>query len=268
MQCWQIADYTVLKSNILAFRKVLRQQNRFSSRRERSTNMKFHGFVSKSTPGLQIRYISLTFSIWQRISRFCFVFLDCWSDFDAVRLFWKLRCCSWGLCRLEWSNTASVRLYGGQTCQHLSTLSPGRKCWQVLTNNRFRVFKNQNHKKSFCTFFIYIMIEAWFKFERNWSIKYFFLAAPGFLISIKIWEKVLTSVDTFGCRTTSPIQCSEIPVRTVLKSNISAFRKVLRHQNRFTSQRERSKNVEFHVFSSKSTPGLQISSNTTYFNDL
>ena len=38
---------------------------------------------------------------------------------------------------------------------------------------------------------------------------------------------VLTSVDTFGCRA----------------SGISAFRKVVRHQNRYSSRRERSKSV-------------------------
>ena len=54
-----VADCTVLKSNISAFRKVLRHQNRFSSRRERSKNVKFDGFWTKSTLALQIRFISM-----------------------------------------------------------------------------------------------------------------------------------------------------------------------------------------------------------------
>ena len=69
------------------------------------------------------------------------------------------------------------------------------------------------------------------------------------------------SVDKCGhvcSRATSRIQSSEILDCTVLKTNISAFRKVLRHQNRFTSQRERSKNVRFIGFWSKSTLGSQI----------
>ena len=70
--------------------------------------------------------------------------------------------------------------------------------------------------------------------------------------------EVLTSVNTFGCRTTLSMQCSEILGSTVLKTHISAFRKVLRHQNRSYSQRERSKTVRFDGFCSKSTPGLQI----------
>ena len=58
-QCWRIGDCTILKSNISAFRKVLRHQNRFSSRRERSKNVKFDGFWTKSTLALQIRLISI-----------------------------------------------------------------------------------------------------------------------------------------------------------------------------------------------------------------
>jgi len=67
-------------------------------------------------------------------------------------------------------------------------------------------------------------------------------------------EKVLTSVDTFGHRTTSPMQCSEILDCTVLKSSISASKKVLRHRKRSYSQGERSKTVRSSGFWSKSTP--------------
>ena len=99
------------------------------------------------------------------------------------------------------------------------------------------------------------MIDAWLNFKRISSINYFF---SGSILFAKIREKVWTSVDTFASRATLRIQISEILDCTVLKTNISAFRKVLRHQNRFTSQRERNKNVRFIGFWSKSTLGSQI----------
>ena len=131
----------------------------------------------------------------------------------------------------------------------------------MLTKNRSPGQQNQYHQKLFHTFSICIMVDAWPNFEGFSTMKYFF---SGSILSPKMGEKVLTSVNTFGCRTTSPIQCSEILDCTALKSNISAFRKVLRHRNRFTSQRERSKNVRF-IFLVQIHSGQ---SNTTYFNDL
>ena len=70
--------------------------------------------------------------------------------------------------------------------------------------------------------------------------------------------EVLTSVDTFGCRATSRVQSSGVADCTVLKGGISAFRITLRQQNRFSSRRDRSKNVKFNGFWTKSTLTLQI----------
>ena len=130
-QCWRIGDCTILKSNISAFRKVLRHQNRFSSRRERSKSVV-------------------------------------------------------------------------NTCQHLSQLGFQRKIWISRSGESV---------------------------DKCWHV----------------W---------LPCA--SRVQSSGIVDHTVLKSDISAFRKVLRHQNRFSSRRERSKNVKFNGFWTKSTQALQI----------
>ena len=125
----------------------------------------------------------------------------------------------------------------------------------MLTKIEIADRKKRNHQNPFCTFFIYIMIEAWPSLEKISSIRHFFSSS---ILFPKIREKVLTSVDTFCCRRPSGVQSPGVADRTVLKSNISAFRKVLRHQNRFSSRRERSKNAKFDGFWTKSTLALQI----------
>ena len=100
--------------------------------------------------------------IWSkihRISRFCFVLFRYKTDFDAVGLFWKLRCCSWGLCSLEFPNFVSARSHGSKsvhTCPHFESVD---KCGQISIWRLSKVKTAKYHS-------IRLLLTSWWMPER------------------------------------------------------------------------------------------------------